>query len=235
MSLTARRERQPSGRSNLSSARLSVHSPPTPQEKAIISFPMTDSLVSMSTSLDSASLSLFRRKKAMQMMERAKISDARSAALGKYNEHSVPRVSKISPLRTVFLDPEVNNFNKSQTRSELMERIRKSGLPDISYDIDGDGFVSQEDYKTSKTYDLDCSGILDTEEQRVGFETSAALRALEAIRRKKEMTDCLGASSAHNVLLQHNYYTNKFDPSGIDIKFLFKRILLLKVLVCSVE
>lgn len=67
--------------------------------------------------------------------EKARRNDDKSKTLGVYNEYSVPRVSKNSPLRTVFLDPEVNNFPKSKTRSELMQRIKKNGLPDISYDI----------------------------------------------------------------------------------------------------
>jgi hypothetical protein len=42
---------------------------------------------------------------------------------------------QVVPLRTVFLDPAVNNFPKSRTRTELMKRIKLSGEPHPSYDL----------------------------------------------------------------------------------------------------
>lgn len=56
-------------------------------------------------------------------------------ALGPYNYFSRPRSSKEVPLRTVFLDNEVNNFPRSRTRTELMRKIRASGVPHPSYDL----------------------------------------------------------------------------------------------------
>lgn len=208
MSLTSRRERQPSGRSNLGSARLPQISP---QRNASTS----DSFSASSASLDTSILpaSMVQKRKQMQA-EKMRINDERSKALGEYNEYSVPRPSKNSPLRTVFLDPEVNNFPRSRTRSELIERIRKNGLPDSSYDIDGDGFVSQEDYKFSKTYDLDRNGILESEETQIGLEMSANLRNMMLAKKRKEILECLALPPAGLALTQHNYYTNKFDPSA---------------------
>lgn len=39
------------------------------------------------------------------------------------------------PLRTVLLDPSVNNFPRSRTRTELMKRIKLSCEPHPSYDL----------------------------------------------------------------------------------------------------
>ena len=176
---------------------------------------VTDSFSTSGLSLDTSLLpaSMIEKKKRM-LADKMRINDERSKALGEYNEFSVPRPSKTSPLRTVFLDPEVNNFPRSRTRSELLERIRKSGLPDSSYDIDGDGFVSQEDYKFSKTYDMDRNGVLESEETQIGLEMSAALRNLMLAKKKKEILECLALPPAGLALTQHNYYTNKFDPSA---------------------
>ena len=57
--------------------------------------------------------------------------------LGEYNEFSRPKPSTDVPLRSVFLDPKVNNIPRSKTRSELMKRIKMTGNPHSSYDIDG--------------------------------------------------------------------------------------------------
>jgi hypothetical protein len=154
------------------------------------------------------------KKKLDILAEKAKVNDTRSKALGSYNEFSVPRVSKNVPLRTVFLDEDVNNFPKSKTRSELIQRIKHTGLPDLSFDIDGDGFVSQEDYKFSKTYDFDNNGILESEEAQIGLEMSASIRSMLMARKKKEILDCLALPPTASSLTQHNYYTNKFDPSA---------------------
>jgi hypothetical protein len=71
-------------------------------------------------------------------------------------------------LKTQFLDPENNPIKPSKTQSEYRAKIRAMNLPDISYDIDGDGFVGNEDMQLAKKFDLDGNGILDEEEQRLG-------------------------------------------------------------------
>lgn len=60
-----------------------------------------------------------------------------------------------NPHRSVFLDPTVNNFSPSKTRTELMQRVRAAAIPHASYDLDGDGYVSQEDYRLAKRFDFD--------------------------------------------------------------------------------
>lgn len=117
-------------------------------------------------------------------------------ALGEYNEYSRPRPSITMPLRSCLLDPEVNNFPKSKTRTELMHKIRVSGGPHSSYDLDHDGWVSQEDYKLSKRFDFDGNGVLDPEERQVGKRVLAD----EFFKKhsKKEALACFGPSFATN-------------------------------------
>ena len=73
--------------------------------------------------------------------------------LGPYNAFSRPRASMVLtyylyylhsriviaaqkyPLRSVFLDPEVNNFPRSRTRTELLRRIKMTSVPHPTYDI----------------------------------------------------------------------------------------------------
>jgi hypothetical protein len=40
--------------------------------------------------------------------------------------------------------------------------------PHPSYDLDRDGYVSQEDYRLSKRFDFDGNGVLDPDERSIG-------------------------------------------------------------------
>jgi hypothetical protein len=43
----------------------------------------------------------------------------------------------------------------------MKENRKKSMIPDKSYDLDGDGFVSQKDYFLAKQFDKDNDGKLN--------------------------------------------------------------------------
>jgi hypothetical protein len=58
------------------------------------------------------------------------------------------------------------------TRSELLEQRKKANLPDISFDLDGDGIVNGKDYCIGKRFDLDGDGKLNP------IEKSKALAAV---------------------------------------------------------
>ena len=47
----------------------------------------------------------------------------------------IPMQSKTIPLRSALLDPEVNNFVPSKTRTDLMKQIRYRNVPHSSYDV----------------------------------------------------------------------------------------------------
>lgn len=93
--------------------------------------------------------------------------------LGDFNAFSRPRASDSAPLRSVLLDPKVNNFPPSRTRSELLKRIKSTCAPHPSFDIDGDGWVSQEDYRLAKRFDFDGNGVLDPEERNIAKKVIA--------------------------------------------------------------
>lgn len=111
---------------------------------------------------------VLRRMREKSEMRRRAIESAEIDALGDYNAFSRPRPSSVAPLRSVLLDPEVNNFPKSRTRSELMKRIRYANMPHPSYDLDNDGYVSTDDYKLAKRFDFDGNGVLDPDERNIG-------------------------------------------------------------------
>jgi hypothetical protein len=77
------------------------------------------------------------------------------------------------PLRTVLLDPDVNNIPPCKTRTELMKKIKISGAPHPSYDLDHDGWVSQEDYRLAKRFDFDGNGVLDPYERQIAKQVMA--------------------------------------------------------------
>jgi len=64
------------------------------------------------------------------------------------------------------------NSNKSGalTRTELLNMRRKEKLPDISYDLDKDGYVGGRDLVISKIFDLDKDGKLNEQEKKAAYE-----------------------------------------------------------------
>jgi hypothetical protein len=55
----------------------------------------------------------------------------------------------------------------------MLRERRKARIPDISYDIDGDGIVNDRDYALAKMFDKDGDGKLSQ------AEFQAAIKALE--------------------------------------------------------
>lgn len=52
-----------------------------------------------------------------------------------------------------------------ETMSKLKEIRKEQAMPHISYDIDGDGFVSTNDYFFAKKFDSNNDGILEDDER----------------------------------------------------------------------
>jgi len=121
-----------------------------------------------SESSDISISEVLRRLREKSDISKDAIDNREIEALGDYNAFSRPRPSKNLPLRSVLLDPTVNNFPPSKTRSELMKKIRVTSAPHPSYDLDMDGYVSQEDYRLAKRFDFDGNGVLDPDERNIG-------------------------------------------------------------------
>eukprot|EP01032_Pedospumella_encystans_P007996 gene7996-9531_t len=131
-------------------------------------------------------------------------------ALGDYNSFSRPKSSSVLPLRTVLLDPSVNNFPRSKTRTELMKRIKLSAAPHPSYDLDMDGYVSQQDYRLAKRFDFDGNGVLDADERQVGRRVLAE----EFFKRHANDLHIFGpqiASSTHQQNVQNLVNSYSFE------------------------
>ena len=64
------------------------------------------------------------------------------------------------------------NTNKSgaMTRTELIKIRRQEKIPDISYDLDKDGYVGGRDLVLSKRFDLDKDGKLNEQEKKAAYE-----------------------------------------------------------------
>ena len=65
-----------------------------------------------------------------------------------------------------------NQLYKStpMTRTKLLERRKKEKIPDISYDLDGDGYVGGRDYVLAKRFDVDGDGKLNEKEKSNALE-----------------------------------------------------------------
>jgi hypothetical protein len=65
------------------------------------------------------------------------------------------------------------------SKTELTTLRQKDRMPDISYDLDGDGYVGNRDFVLAKVFDKDGDGKLNQTEKR---------QALEAIKNVSEST-----------------------------------------------
>merc|ERR1711977_679036 len=84
------------------------------------------------------------------------------------NPYTIARRSMDAPLRSCYFDDAVNNQPKQKTQSAMFEARRRVNEPHASYDIDGDGFISQSDYHLAKRFDADGNGVIDKEEMDAG-------------------------------------------------------------------
>ena len=65
--------------------------------------------------------------------------------------------------------PTTRSNSIAPTRTRLLEERRKKKLPDISFDLDGDGVVGDRDYVISTRFDQDLDGRLNTSERRTAM------------------------------------------------------------------
>lgn len=190
--MSARRlERQPSGRSNVSeinTARSGYSQYTSRTNRSQLSSRGQASARSEASEISTNELLRRMREKSDGPKQAAEL--AALDALGEYNPFSRPRRSIENPLRSVFLDPDINNFAKCRTMTELKARIKASGTPHPSYDLDGDGYVSQEDYRLAKRFDFDGNGVLDPEERKIGQRVLAE----EFFRRNNHQVEKFGGS-----------------------------------------
>lgn len=52
-------------------------------------------------------------------------------------------------------------------------------MPDMSFDLDGDGYVGNKDYVLSKVFDKDGDGKLNAEERKNALEAIKAVSQVE--------------------------------------------------------
>jgi len=58
----------------------------------------------------------------------------------------------------------------AKTATELVQMRRAAKIPDISFDLDGDGNVGNRDYVIAKLFDKDGDGKLDAVEKAAAME-----------------------------------------------------------------
>lgn len=119
------------------------------------------------------------------------VRSARTQSLAR-NPYSIPSRSMDVPLRTVLLDPIANNIPPSKTQSELIRKIKKLGLPHSTYDLDGDGEVSQDDYRKAKHFDKYGTGQLTNEQYH---NAKAAIVSEFMTEHQDELDSLFGPSS----------------------------------------
>jgi hypothetical protein len=54
----------------------------------------------------------------------------------------------------------MSKLPEKMTRTKLFEERKAEWVPDISYDLDGDGFVGGHDYVIARRFDIGCKNYL---------------------------------------------------------------------------
>lgn len=124
------------------------------------------------------------------------------------NPYSIPARSLDVPLRTVLLDPKANNIPPSKTQSELKAKIKKLGLPHNTYDLDGDGEVSQDDYRKAKHFDKAGTGQLTNEQYH---NAKAAIVNDFVNKHQGELDSLFGPSSPTTRTLRNTTTSSRND------------------------
>lgn len=75
---------------------------------------------------------------------------------------------------------------EKKTRTKLLESRKKEILPDISYDLDGDGFVGGRDYVVARRFDEGFKNALTKEERE------KAIEAVKNVSTTDLRVNCLG-------------------------------------------
>lgn len=96
--------------------------------------------------------------------------------------HELSKTTRATPEASTRLpiDSRSKSFNtclatvpEKMTRTRLIENRKREALPDLSYDIDGDGFVGGRDYVVARRFDQGQKNFLTDEEREVLFEQLA--------------------------------------------------------------
>ena len=85
----------------------------------------------------------------------------------RYQDMSI--LNKIDKIKIPWCE---KNSNKSgaTTLTELFDKRKKERIPDISYDLDKDGYVGGRDYVIAKRFDVDNDGKLNKQEKAAAYE-----------------------------------------------------------------
>jgi len=80
--------------------------------------------------------------------------------------HSVKSMrEKFKSIQPSDTTGDFSRIPKKMTRTELLENRRKEAIPDLSYDLDGDGYVGGRDYVVARRFDKDLKNYLTNEEK----------------------------------------------------------------------
>lgn len=72
--------------------------------------------------------------------------------------------------RTKSTDNAFGGPTEKFTRAKLLDLRKKEFIPDISYDLDGDGFVGGRDYVIGRRFDEGLKNYLTPEERKKAIE-----------------------------------------------------------------
>lgn len=90
----------------------------------------------------------------------------RSSSTPSLSSSSTTTTAPASSSSSTLIPPRWQGNPRFRTKHDLLRARRKERIPDASYDLDGDGVVSQKDYFYAKRFDADGNGRLSASERQ---------------------------------------------------------------------
>jgi hypothetical protein len=80
-------------------------------------------------------------------------------------------------------------------------------MPDISFDLDGDGYVGNKDYVLAKVFDKDGDGKLNAEERKNALEAIKAVSHVELTEIRASRTSSFGGLNSQESIASSAFYS----------------------------
>ena len=106
--------------------------------------------------------------------------DARLLEKRQKKKHSAVTNRQVDQLYDVAIPPGWNGSPRFATRTDMRQARAYQTNAHPSYDVDGDGFVGQDDYKIARSHDLGSAGMLTGAIKLSSFDISALVYTLHS-------------------------------------------------------
>ena len=109
------------------------------------------------------------------------------------------------------------SLQEKMTRTKLIEKRKKEALPDLTYDLDGDGFVGGRDYMVARRFDKGNKNYLTKDERESVFKALAEVSFFLTDVCRVMKTNSFGTSKLLALCASIDFFRNVVKSSRLMI------------------